>query len=103
VHVRRPDRERERRHRDCGRQGEAEPGCEPAERAGVPGADRDSELTGGRSRQEAGDRDELRERLLVEPASPLDVLRAEVPDVRNGPAERRQAEAKRGADDLSGP
>ena len=50
--------------------------------------------------QQVRDGDELRELLLVEPAAPLDVLVAEVADVRDGAAERRQPEAQRNAEHL---
>ena len=50
--------------------------------------------------KQARDRDELRELLLVEPGATLDVLGAEVPDVRDGAAERREAEPPGNPQDL---
>ena len=66
------------------------------------GADRDPELTRGRSGQQVRERDELAELLLGDPAAPVDVLVAEVADVRDGAAERGQPEPEGDAEDLGG-
>ena len=102
AHVGRADRERERRHRDRGREREAEPGCDPADHTGPARAHRHPELARRRAGEEIRDGDELGQLLLVDPAPLLDVRATEVPDVRDGAAERRQTETKRDAEDLGG-
>ena len=100
--VRVADDERQRRHRQRGREREPDPRREPAEAAGTARPDRDPELARRRSGQEARERDELGEVALVEPGATLDVLGPEVPDVRDGPAERGDAEAPRHPQHLEG-
>ena len=63
-------------------------------------SDRDPELARRRPWQEVRDGDELGELLLVEPPAPADVFVSEVADVRDGAAERGQAEPQGGPEDL---
>ena len=100
--VRLADDERERRHRKGRGQREADPGCEPAQAPRTTSADRDAELARRRAGQQARDRDQLCELLLVEPFATLDVLGAEVPDVRDRAAERREPEPPGNPQNLRG-
>ena len=96
----RPHAVGERDERDRRRQGEAEPRREPAEQAGAHHAERDPDLAARRAGQELAERDEVGVGALVEPAAPHDELVAEIAEVRDRPAERGEAQAQRGAEDL---
>ncbi len=90
----------EEHERDSGWQSEADPGCKPARNARPPRPDGDAQLAAGRTRQELAEGHQVREALLVEPATALDVLPSEVPDVRDRPAERGQPQPQRRREDL---
>ena len=100
IDVTRPERERRQDHR--GGKREPEPGGEATELAGPVNADRDPDLARRRAGQEGRQRDQLAELLLTDPAATRDVLGAEVADVRDRAAERRQPEPEGGAKDLPG-
>ena len=68
------------------RQREAGPCRERASIAGPHQSDRESHLAGSRAGQELAQRDEVDERLLVEPAPADDKLFAEIADVSDRPA-----------------
>ena len=70
-------------------------GREGARQAGPHDADRDPHLATGRPREELTERDEIRVRVLGEPLPLAHVLVAEVAEVRDRPAERGEAEARR--------
>ena len=97
-----PDRQRDGRHRHCGRQREARPRREPARDTGPARADRHAELARRRAGQQIRDCDELGELLLVDPAPLLDVDPAKEADVGDRPAEGRQAETECDREDLGG-
>ena len=101
-HVRPADDQGEHRHRDRRREREAEPGRCGARHACVVGSDRDAELARHRAGQQVRHGDELGELLVPDPAPPSDVLVAEVADVGDRPAERRQPEAERRREDVGG-
>ena len=71
-----------------------------AEQARAHDAERDAHLAAGRAGQELAQRDEIGVVRLIDPAPPDDVLLAEIPEMRDRPAERREAEPRRGAKDL---
>ena len=85
---------------DRRREGEPQPAEDAAEPTGPERADRDPELAAGRTGEGLAEREEVGEARLVEPSAALDVLAAEVGDVGDRPAERRQAEAERCAEDF---
>jgi hypothetical protein len=84
----------EQHHRQRGGPGEAGPRGQRSGVAGVQEADGNSHLAGGRSGQELAERHHIRIGTIVEPAPPGDELVAKIAEMRNGPAERRQAEAQ---------
>jgi hypothetical protein len=94
--------ERERGHRRGRGKREPEPGGERAELPRPQGTDGHPELARRRPGQDVGERDELREGAVVEPAAAADVLVPEVGDMRDGPAERRQPEPEGDHEDLAG-
>jgi hypothetical protein len=63
-------------------------------------ADGDAELAARRSGQRLAQRDEVAEGGVIEPSPPLDVFPAEVADVGDGAAERRQPEPQGSKEDL---
>jgi hypothetical protein len=78
-----------------GGQREAEPrGQRAAESAAQP-ADRDADLAAARPRQELAQRDDVAERVFVEPAAPLDEFVAEIAQVRGRTAERGESETQK--------
>ena len=83
-----------------GRQREAEPRCEAAQQPSTPDADGYPQLAARRAGQELAERDEPGERILVQPLPPNDVRLAEVADVRDGAAERGEAEPPGGEQHL---
>jgi hypothetical protein len=95
-------RPREEKHRDRRRQRERGERGERAGPAGAQQAEAEAELARRRPGQELREREELREPALVDPAALLDELAPVVADVRDRPAEGRQAQAQEGAEDLGG-
>ena len=102
-----PRREEPEQHEgDRGRQGEPEPGDQPAEHPRPAGPDGDPELAAGGSREQLAERHEVRVRRLVEPAPAIDVFTPEVADMGDRAAERGEPETERRRQDLergSGP
>lgn len=84
--------EREQHHQQRGRHREAEPGGEHPGIAGAREADRHPDLAARGPRQELAQPDEIRIRALGEPAAPRDEFGAEVAEMRDRAAERREAE-----------
>src|SRR6185503_12467671 len=93
---------REGHQRDGRGQGEPRPGGEPTGEAATRQPHREPHLRGRGSRQELAERDEVRVGGLAEPLSPLDELAAEVPEMRDGAAERGEAEVEEDAEDRAG-
>ncbi len=87
-------------HKQGGRQRESEPREEGAERPRAQKTDRYPDLAARRARQRLAETDKVRVRLLVEPASALDVFTAEVAEMRDRSTERRQPEPQRDEEDL---
>ena len=62
----------------------------------------EADLARSRAGQELGERDEIGEGALGEPAAPRDEFAAEIADMGDRPAERGQAELEEGEEDLAG-
>ena len=92
--------QRKRDEDDRRREGEPQPADDAAEPSGPKRSDRDPELAAGRTGERLAEREEVGEARLIEPPAALDVLAAEVGDVGDRPAERRQAEAEGCTEDL---
>ena len=86
--------ESERDEQEGRGQCEAGPGGERAGVSGARQADGDSDLAGGRPRQELAEGDEIRIGAVFEPFAPHHELFAEITEMRHRPAKRRQAEAE---------
>ena len=69
--------------------------------AGALQADRHADLTRRRPGQELAQRDEIRVGAVTEPSSPLDELGAEIAEVSDRPAKRRQPEPQEHEEDPS--
>ena len=79
---------------------EARPGGEAAEPAGARQADGEADLARRRTGQELGERDEIGEGALGQPAAPRDELSAEITEMGDRPAERGEAELEEGEEDV---
>ena len=64
--------------------------------------DRDSDLAGGGTRQELAQRNQIGVSLLLEPFAAFDELVAEIAEMGDGTAERRQAQLQKDREDLAG-
>jgi hypothetical protein len=87
--------ERQRR-----RQGEPDPRRQSAEPTGSAQPERHAHLAAGRPRQELAERDQVGVAAIVQPAAPLDKLAAEIAQMRDRPAERREAKPDKCSQDL---
>ena len=76
--------------------------AEPAGETRPAHAERFADLTAGRSRQDLRQRDEGGVDHLVEPTPLVDELGAELAEMRDRSAERGQAVAQKGGEDLPG-
>ncbi|MGF6300240.1 hypothetical protein OKW42_003570 [Paraburkholderia sp. WC7.3d] len=76
--------------RDRG-QRESQPRCQRAGDTAAHPPDRDADLAAARARQKLAQRDEVAERVFVEPAAALDELVAEIAQMRGRTAERSEA------------
>ncbi len=100
LHARRRDGEAE--HHERGRQGETDPG---GQRAGQPGAsqpDQESGLAARRPGQHLAQRDQPGVVLGGQPAALAHIGAFEITEMRDGAAERCQAEAERHTQHLTG-
>lgn len=95
------DKESETDQADGRGQCEANPGSQRSGPSGAAQAKRDGDLAAGRSGQELAQRNQVRVSVVVEPATALDELTAEETQVGQWAAERSQAEAKEGQQNLS--
>ena len=103
--VARPSSERalavgEERHRRGRRQREPGPGGETAEGAGAREPNGEASLTAGRPRQELAQGDKVGIGAFVEPGAPYDELLAEIAEMRDRPAEAREAQLQEDAQDF---
>jgi hypothetical protein len=95
--------EPEGRHRDGRGQGEADPGRQRPAGAGPHEADQHPGLARRRARQHRAERDDRGEGALIEPLPALDEFAAEVADVRDRAAERRESETQEDPEDVAHP
>src|SRR5262249_25160383 len=82
----------EQRHRDRRRQGETGPGGKRPRNAGAHETDADADLARRRPGQELAQRDEVGVGGLLKPGTARDDLGAEIAEVGDRPAERREPE-----------
>ena len=92
----------DQRHRDGRGKREAQPGRERATIARAHQANREPDLAARRAGQELAERNEIGEGAFVEPAALDDEGAPEVAQMRDGPAEARQAESEEDAQHFEG-
>ena len=93
--------EREGEENEGRRHGEGEPRRKSAEQAvAAQDAEREADLAGSRPRQELAERDDIGVAAFAEPFPPFDEFRPEVAEMRDRPAERREAQFEEGGENL---
>jgi hypothetical protein len=88
------EQQREGGHRQCRRQGEAQPGGQRAAQTAAHQPQPDAGLRTRRAGQELAQRHQIAIRLRRQPAAPLDELAAEIFQMRNRSAERREPQRR---------
>lgn len=91
----------ERDEKDGGGKGESEECGERAEHSGPLEPHREAHLARGRTGEELAERHEIGVRPVVHPLPAHDEVVTEVPEVRDGPTERGEAETKEGEEHLA--
>ena len=92
---------REENHRERGRQRKTGPGGKSAEVAGAGQANGDADLTRGRAGQKLTERHEIGIGAIVQPTPAHDELVAEIPEMGDWTAERRQPESQKSQQHLA--
>ncbi len=94
------DAVREQHERDSRRQREAQPGGQPSQRPRPQDPDGGPDLAAGGPGKELEQGDEVRVRVLVEPAPPQDILLPEITQVGDRPAKAADPKAEGRAEDF---